>query len=225
MNDMPAKKETTDKPKKTAAGGSKTRYSYADVVKSNQEVRDAIKALADAIAAGGAPAPETAPAPEQPAPPQAPEVPEIPKGDSEYLTSREQFDIYNKIISRRDAEFADRNFMALMEQVCALREDFRRLCTGLEQNAASMKPEDVFSSFKNYQVDIDNMLKDAGVRYGAFNTQDQKADPVFQRVVGVVPTDDASLDGTVAKRLSAGYEYKGRPVYKEKIMVYRKKSQ
>ena len=254
---MPAKKETSGETKK-----SQSRYSYADIVKSNEEVRDAIRALSEAISnapspAAPAPAPQTSDGLEKKIDMQtelirkmASDSPsdiagmlaeqnaridalltsnapsgEVPSDTTPYLTSREQFDIYSKIINRRDAEFADKQFMGLMEQVCSLREDFRRLCAGMEQNISGMKAEDVLNSFKNYQTDIDNMLKDAGVRFGAFNTQEQKADPVFQRVVGVVPTDDAAKDGTVAKRLSAGYEYKGRPVYKEKIMVYRSKSQ
>jgi molecular chaperone GrpE (heat shock protein) len=256
---LPAKKETSGETKTTK---SQTRYSYGDIVKSNQEVRDAINALAEALAPAQAPA-AAAPAPvtddriekkiymqtelirkmasdspsditgilaEQNARIDAlltSKVPTdaAPSDTAPYLTSREQFDLYNKIISRHDAEFADKQFIGLMEQICSLREDFRRLCTGMEQNIAGMKAEDVLNSFKNYQTDIDNMLKDAGVRFGAFSTQGQKADPVFQRVVGVVPTEEADKDGTVAKRLSAGYEYKGRPVYKEKVMVYRSRSQ
>ncbi len=154
----------------------------------------------------------------------APAGPE-PSDAAPYLTSREQFDIYNKIISRRDAEFADRQFMTLLEQVCSVREDFRRLVAGMEQNIGNMKAADVLNSFKAYMVDLENMLKDAGVRYGSFGTQGQKADANLQRLVGVVETDDPSKDGTVAKRLSSGYEYKGRAVYKERVMVYRYRQQ
>ncbi len=206
---MPAKKETSGETKKTTK--SQTRYSYGDVVKSNQEVRDAINALAESLR-GDSPAP-------------APADTAVSEADASYLTSREQFELYNRIISRHDAEFADKQFIGLLEQICTIREDFKRLCAGMEQNISAMRAGDVLASFKNYQVDLDNMLKDAGVRFGAFGTPDQKADPVFQRVVGVVPTEDAEKDGTVAKRLSAGYEYKGRPIFKEKVMVYRSKSQ
>ena len=257
--------ETKKAAKKSTAKTSASRYSYADVVKSNEEVRDAITALADLIRSdtgsvdtGGIermlaeqlaaireisskPATET---PQKASAEAAILVTESlaeqkrsidelltavrgnqakPEEGSQYLTSREQFDIYSKIIGRHDAEFADKQFTTMMEQICAMREDYKRLCAGMEQNIDNMSAKDVLSSFKCYQVDLDNMLKDAGVRFGAFGTQGQKADPAFQRIVGVVPTDDPAQDGTVAKRLSSGYEYKGKAVYKERVMIYRSK--
>ena len=144
-----------------------------------------------------------------------------PSDASPYLTSREQFEIYSKIINRHDGEFADKQFITLLEQICEMREDFRRLVAGIEQNVGTMKASEVLNSFKTYQVDLDNMLRDAGVRFGAFGTQGQMVDANLQRLVGFVDTDDPAKDGTVAKRLSSGYEYKGKAVYKEKVMVYR----
>ena len=259
--------KTEKEPKKTAAKkttkSASARYSYEDIVKSNQEVRDALAALnarldtmpensvvygmldrqsaaIGELSSRPAAAPdgnqtkvlaETAAIVSESLAEQRARIDDLltavrgsapaPADASPYLTSREQFDLYNKIMGRHDAEFADKQFTLLLEQICAMREDFKRLCSGMEQNLGGMSAQDVFSSFKCYMVDMDNMLKDAGVRFGAFGGQEQKADPAFQRIIGVVPTDDAAKDGTVAKRLSSGYEYKGRAVYKERVMIYR----
>jgi len=140
-----------------------------------------------------------------------------------FITSREQFETYRKIIDRRDAEFADKQFMSLLEHICAMREDYRHLVANMEKNIETMTGSDVLSSFKGYLVDMDNMLKDAGVRYGSFETPNHAVDTNLQRIVGVVPTWDQTKDGTVAERLSSGYEYKGRAVVKEKVRIYRAK--
>ncbi|AGI47731.1 hypothetical protein TALC_00734 [Thermoplasmatales archaeon BRNA1] len=151
---------------------------------------------------------------------QAPAAP-APAGDTQYMTSREQFESYQKVINRRDGEFAEKQFMHLLEQLCLLREDFLKLCSGMQTKIDTFSASDVLASFRAYGVDIENMLTDAGVKFGTFGNPGSQVDTNNQRIVSVVPTSDPSRNGVVAQRLSSGYQYQGRTIVKEKVTVYR----
>ena len=160
---------------------------------------------------------EPAPAPEPreylggEAPEPAPQV----SGDlGQYVTTREMFDKYARQMDRRDGELANKKFMHLME-------DYAKLCRNLSENAASYSGKEVLTSFEAYLVDIENMLTDAGVTIGHFGSIGDPVDVQHQRIMGVVATDDPSKNGTVAQKLSEGYEYDGRAIVKEKVNVYK----
>lgn len=202
-----------------AEGTANKRASNAEVKHSY----DVLSAKIDAISARiDSMQPSAGSAVQVPVPQDA--VPVHPSADVDedrFVTSREQFETYRKMIDRRDGEFADRQFMSLLEHICSMREDYRHLVANMEKNITSMTGADVLSSFKGYLVDMDNILKDAGVRYGSFETPNHIVDTNLQRIVGVVSTWDKTKEGTVAERLSSGYEYKGRAVVKEKVRIYR----
>ena len=167
---------------------------------------------------------EPAPAPEPreylggEAPEPAPQV----SGDlGQYVTTREMFDKYARQMDRRDGELANKKFMHLMEKLSLMREDYAKLCRNLSENAASYSGKEVLTSFEAYLVDIENMLTDAGVTIGHFGSIGDPVDVQHQRIMGVVATDDPSKNGTVAQKLSEGYEYDGRAIVKEKVNVYK----
>lgn len=135
--------------------------------------------------------------------------------------SREALDNFKKQISRRDGELADKKFANLMEKMCLMREDYKNLCNNMRKNLGSFTAADVMNSFEAYLIDMENMLMDAGVAIGPYGRDGEQVDVAHQRIVGVTPTSDPAKSGTVASRLSDGYEYNGRAIVKEKVNVYK----
>ncbi|MDR0523477.1 MAG: hypothetical protein LBG62_03550 [Candidatus Methanoplasma sp.] len=164
------------------------------------------------------------PAPEPPAP--APE-PEWLRGALESVraeieartTTKEQLREYAAAFGKRDAEAANREMAALLERLSAMREDFSKLCRDMREKIDRFSADEVLESFGAYAVDMENMLADCGVRVGPFPYD--RLSVRHQRMVGIVPTGDKSMNGAIAERVSDGYEYLGRVLLKEKVNVYR----
>lgn len=138
-----------------------------------------------------------------------------------FVTTREIFDKYSKQFSRRDGELANKKFLNLLEKLCLMHDDYAKLCSDIGKNVKSFTGEEVLKSFEAYLVDLENMLGDAGVTIGRFGSDGDQVDVLHQRIVGVVPTSDAAKNGTIAKRVSDGYEYDGRAIIKEKVQAYK----
>lgn len=136
-----------------------------------------------------------------------------------YATSKEQFKEYSAQINKRDTELANKKFVGMLEQLSTMREDFFKLCNGMNAKLDSFSPKDILSSFEAYGVDMENILVDSGVYIGPF--QYEKLNTIHQRIVDVIPTDDESMNGMIAERVSDGYEYGGRVLLKEKVKIYR----
>jgi molecular chaperone GrpE (heat shock protein) len=134
-------------------------------------------------------------------------------------TTKEQLKEYSAIVSRRDTELANRKFIGMLEQLSAMREDFFKLCDGINSKLGSFSPKDVLSSFEAYGVDMENILVDCGVEIGP--SKFEKLNTMHQRIVDVIPTDEESKNGMVAVRMSDGYVYQGRVLLKEKVKIYR----
>jgi Uncharacterized conserved protein len=139
--------------------------------------------------------------------------------NEKYLTSKEQMKEYSAIVSRRDSELANRKLMGLLEQLSAMREDFFKLCKGINAKVDKFSAPDVLSSFEAYGVDMENILTDCGVYIGKFNYE--RLNTIHQRIVDVIPTDDESMNGMIAERVSDGYEYSGRVLCKERVNIYK----
>jgi len=139
--------------------------------------------------------------------------------NEKYLTSKEQMKEYSAIVSRRDSELANRKLMGLLEQLSTMREDFFKLCKGINAKVDKFSASDVLSSFEAYGVDMENILTDCGVYIGKFNYE--KLNTIHQRIVDVIPTDDESMNGMIAERVSDGYEYSGRVLCKERVNIYK----
>lgn len=144
-----------------------------------------------------------------------------PEGE-EYVTSKQQFNLYSKLLNRREGELANQKLLNLLTMICTMREDFGKLCSDMGKDISKLSAQDVLDSFSAYQVDLENMLGDAGVAIGPYGEDGGKVDALHQRIVNVIPTDDPEKNGTVAERLTDGYEYSGRVLLKEKVNVYRK---
>ena len=134
-------------------------------------------------------------------------------------TSKEQMREYSLIVDRRDAELANRKFMGMLEQLSAMREDFFKLCGGINAKLDSFSPKDILRSFEAYGVDMENILIDCGVQIGP--SKFERLNTIHQRIVDVIPTDDESMNGMIAERVSDGYVYQGRVLQKEKVKIYR----
>ena len=136
-----------------------------------------------------------------------------------YTTSKEQLKEYSSILSKRDSELADKKFMRMLEQLSAMREDFFKLCSGINAKLDSFSPKDVLGSFEAYGVDMENILVDCGVQIGP--SKFEKLNTIHQRIVDVIPTGDESMNGMIAERVSDGYVYQGRVLQKEKVKIYK----
>ncbi|MDR1404670.1 MAG: nucleotide exchange factor GrpE [Candidatus Methanoplasma sp.] len=136
-----------------------------------------------------------------------------------YTTSREQLKEYSLIMSKRDAELSNRKFIGMLEQLSAMREDFFKLCKGMNAKLDSFSTKDMIDSFEAYGVDMENILSDCGVRIGRSDCE--RLNTMSQRIIDVIPTDDESMNGMIAERVSDGYDYQGRILLKEKVKVYR----
>ena len=106
-----------------------------------------------------------------------------------------------------------------MEAISVMREDFFKLCQGMRGRIDEMSAETVLSSFEAYSVDMENILTDGGVFIGAFPYD--RLNTLHHRIVDVVPTGDADLDGMIAERLSDGYKIGDKVLLKEKVKVYK----
>jgi len=136
-----------------------------------------------------------------------------------HTTSREQLKEYSAVVSRRDAELADRKFMGMLEQLSVMREDFFKLCKGIDAKLNDFSPKDILSSFEAYGVDMENILVDCGVQIGP--SKFERLNTTHQRIIGVIPADDESMNGMIAERMSDGYVYHGRVLLKEKVKIYK----
>jgi molecular chaperone GrpE (heat shock protein) len=138
---------------------------------------------------------------------------------SAYVTTREQLKAVTKVVENENAQSSNKVLVHAMEQIATMREDFFKLCKGMETKIDSMSPRDVLSSFEAYEVDMENILTDGGVFIGHFDYT--SLNTIHQRIVEVVTTDDPEKSGLIAERLSDGYKLGNRVLLKEKVSVYK----
>jgi len=145
----------------------------------------------------------------------APELPDL----SAFVTSREMIKSLTSAIDRQNVEITNKALVSSMEQIAIMREDFFKLCAGMERKIDTMSAKDVLASFQAYEVDMENILTDGGVYIGHFPYE--TLNTIHQRIVEVVPTDDQEKNGRIAERLSDGYKLGNRVLLKEKVTVYK----
>ena len=138
---------------------------------------------------------------------------------SAFVTTREQIKSLTNAIDRQNVEITNKQLVNAMGQISAMREDFFKLCTGMEKKIDTMSAKDVLDSFKAYEVDMENILTDGGVFIGHFPYE--TLNTIHQRIVEVVPTDDPEKNGEIAERLSDGYKLGDRVLFKEKVSVWK----
>ena len=145
----------------------------------------------------------------------SPEVPDL----SSFVTSKEMIKSLTNAIDRQNVEITNKALLSSMEQIAILREDFFKLCAGMEKKIDTMSAKDVLASFQAYEVDMENILTDGGVYIGHFPYE--TLNTIHQRIVEVVPTNDQEKNGKIAERLSDGYKLGNRVLLKEKVTVYK----
>jgi len=138
---------------------------------------------------------------------------------SKYATTKEQLREFSQAINKRDGELANRKFVGMLEQMSAMREDFFKLCNGINAKLDRFSSKDVLNSFEAFGVDMENILVDCGVQIGP--SKFEKLNTMHQRIVDIIPTDEESKNGMVAERMSDGYVYQGRVLLKERVRIYR----
>lgn len=151
----------------------------------------------------------------EPVQPEPAELPDM----SKYMTAREQAKAINATVAKLESSSSNKALTRAMEQISTMREDFFKLCEGMRAKIGEMDAETVLSSFEAYEVDMENILTDAGVYIGKFEFD--RLNTLHQRIVGVVPTDDKEKDGTIAERLSNGYKLGDKVLVKERVDVYK----
>jgi len=145
----------------------------------------------------------------------SPETPDL----TAFVTSREMIKSLTNAIDRQNVEITNKALVSSMEQIAIMREDFFKLCAGMEKKIDTMSAKDVLASFQAYEVDMENILTDGGVFIGHFPYE--TLNTIHQRIVEVVPTDDNEKNGKIAERLSDGYKLGNRVLLKEKVSVYK----
>jgi molecular chaperone GrpE (heat shock protein) len=138
---------------------------------------------------------------------------------SAFVTTREQIRSLTNAIERQNVEISNTALVNSMEQIAIMREDFFKLCAGMEKRIDTMSAKDVLASFQAYEVDMENILMDGGVFIGHFPYE--SLNTLHQRIVEVVPTNDQEKNGLIAERLSDGYKLGNRVLLKEKVSVYK----
>ncbi len=138
---------------------------------------------------------------------------------SAFVTTREQVKSLTNAIDRQNVEITNKQLVNAMGQISAMREDFFKLCTGMENKIDTMTAKEVLDSFKAYEVDMENILTDGGVFIGHFPYE--TLNTIHQRIVEVVPTNDPDKNGKIAERLSDGYKLGDRVLFKEKVSVWK----
>ncbi|MBQ9689600.1 MAG: nucleotide exchange factor GrpE, partial [Candidatus Methanomethylophilaceae archaeon] len=123
---------------------------------------------------------------------------------SAFVTTREQVKSLTNAIDRQNVEITNKQLVNAMGQISAMREDFFKLCSGMENKIDTMSAKEVLDSFRAYEVDMENILTDGGVFIGHFPYE--TLNTIHQRIVDVVPTDDPEKNGKIAERLSDGYK-------------------
>ena len=138
---------------------------------------------------------------------------------SAFVTTREQVKSLTNAIDRQNVEITNKQLVNAMGQISAMREDFFKLCSGMENKIDTMSAKEVLDSFRAYEVDMENILTDGGVFIGHFPYE--TLNTIHQRIVDVVPTDDPEKNGKIAERLSDGYKLGDRVLFKEKVSVWK----
>ncbi len=136
-----------------------------------------------------------------------------------YMTTKDQTKKLNASIERIESSNSNKRLVGAMEQMSIMREDFNKLCSDIRDRLDKMDAETVLSSFEAYKVDMENILTDAGVFIGHFEFD--RLNTTHHRIIGVIPTDDESIDGTIAERHTDGYRMGDRVLLKEKVSVYK----
>ena len=109
----------------------------------------------------------------------------------------------------------------MLEELIALREGYFRMKRNYEE-----KDEDFFDKDKTLRLidDIASQLETILFNYSVEMSHSNISDPYNPRIhqaVKVIPTDDASVGGTVESSLGELYIYKGRTIQKERVNVYK----
>ena len=138
---------------------------------------------------------------------------------SEFLTSRELGKSLAAAIDRQNVEITNKMLVNALAQISAMREDFFRLCSGMENKIDTMSAKEVLDSFRAYEVDMENILTDGGVFIGHFPYE--TLNTIHQRIVDVIPTADPDLNGKIAERHSDGYKLGDKVLFKEKVSVWK----
>jgi molecular chaperone GrpE (heat shock protein) len=138
---------------------------------------------------------------------------------SAFVTTREQIKSLTNAIDRQNVEITNKELVNAMAQISAMREDFFKLCSGMESKIDTMTAKEVLDSFRAYEVDMENILTDGGVFIGHFPYE--TLNTIHQRIVEVVPTNDQEKNGMIAERLSDGYKLGDRVLFKEKVSVWK----
>ena len=90
-------------------------------------------------------------------------------------------------------------------------------------NVYAEKPEEEQSIplrvFRDYSYDIQDILEKNNISI-YFSEEGDEFNPIKQRALKKVKTSVEELHGKIAKSMSSGYEYLGKPISPEKVSVY-----
>jgi len=104
----------------------------------------------------------------------------------------------------------------IVKDVIKLLSETQKFCDQIDKRS----PEDVREYLQGIPEDLVTMLEDHDVELYR-DTDSETFNPRTQRVLRIVPTDDAALEKKIAQRVRPGYRWKGKTLQPEMVNIYK----
>lgn len=138
-----------------------------------------------------------------------------------FIKKIERSQMEEEIITNMDAELQKYKtdmyaqlIVPIFKDIIDLRESFERF---IEKSKEGLDIED---RLKDYSTEMMDILDRYGVE--TYNSVEHELyNPQKQKVIKKIDTDDENLNGKVAEIMNNGYQYNGKPIYPERVAVYK----
>lgn len=107
----------------------------------------------------------------------------------------------------------------LFVDLIRMHDDLDKLIEGLASTGIEQTPARMIDNLRSFQETVEDILARNGVEL--YSLEGDAYVPNKQRVVQVVNTSDPAQDKLIARRLRKGFEYDGRVLRPELVMLFR----
>lgn len=135
------------------------------------------------------------------------------------LTKEKQIDRLHAELQGHRSDLVGRAIRPVFQSLVRLYDDFDKVLEALQaEDQAKLTAERLLGLLKGFRDDVELALEHNGVT--AFRTDEEKFDPIRQRVARTIKTADESLIGLIAARVRPGFEGGGAIIERERVAVY-----
>lgn len=106
----------------------------------------------------------------------------------------------------------------LLDVISVIDDFYKQINFYQTQDLTAVSPEKLMKLLESFPTDLENLLYRQGVE--PFYHQENTFNPARQRVVKSIPTEEPTLDKTVAQIIRVGYEWEGKVLRREMVKVY-----